>query len=327
MPGLAAVLVSLVLSQAPAPQTPSPAAQPAATAPSTASAADRAAAAAEKAAQAAQVAAEAAQRAADAAAKIAAGVPAKPAAAPAPAPVPPGADRWSGTIGVGLISLTGNARSITGTANASVSRKTDGWILGGKLSGTYGESRNADGSNQVLAEAAAGQLRVDRLFDVRYTGYVLGGLETDHVKSIELRSYGEVGATIVWVDAAGSSGWKTYLRTDLGYRLTQDRRYQYFAPNPADVGPLGSVTLNSPRAALAFRYDVTKDVLFSEDADIMPNVVGASRVLANSVTKIAARLSRSLSFGTTFTVAHDSAPAPGKRPTDTTLAVTLEAIL
>ncbi len=318
MNGLALVFASMLLTQTPPAPAPAPA--------PTATAADRAAAAAEKAAQAAQLAAEAAQKAADAAARIAGGVPAKPAEAPPP-PAPPSADKWNGTVGVGLISLTGNSKSITVTSNASASRKTDGWIFGLKVFGTYGESQKAGASTEVLAQAAGGQLRVDRLFHQRYSGYVLGGLETDHVKSLQMREYGELGATIIWVDAAGESGWKAYLRTDLGFRVTQDRRYQFYATATVPRGNLPDETLTSPRAGLAFRYNLTKDVLFSEDAEIMPNVVGASRVLVNSVTKIAARLSTSLSFGTSFTVAHDSSPAGGKLPTDTTLALTLEALL
>src|SRR5215472_12757556 len=77
---------------------------------STSDDAARAAAAAEKAAEAAQKAAEAAARAAEAAARATGQ--AAPSAAPAPV-APPAASKWTGSVGLGLISITGNATALT----------------------------------------------------------------------------------------------------------------------------------------------------------------------------------------------------------------------
>ncbi len=293
----------------------------------------RAAAAAEKAAQAAAIAAEAAVKAAEAAARISAVVPARlevppapAAAAAAPAAAP---SVWTGTVGLGLISLTGNSRTVTFNTNAAAERKTEGWILGTKLYATYGQNRAAVAADtETVAEAAGLQLRVDRRFGPRYSTYLLAAADTDHVKSVELRSTGEAGATVVWVDAGGDAGWKTTLKTDLGFRVADEHRYEYFPADPL-VAPhgLAGVTLYAPRAALAFRYAMSKDVLFAEDAEILPNVVGDSRVVVNSVSKISTRLSRTLAFGVAFSVNHDSAPASDKVATDTALALTLDVLL
>lgn len=289
----------------------------------------RAAAAAEKAAQAAATAAEAALKAEEAAARVSAVVPARleapaaPAAQAAPA-APPKASPWTGTVGVGLISLTGNSRTVTFNANAQAERKSEGWIVGTKLYATYGQNRVAAlGATETVAEAAGGLLRLDRRFAERYSAYVLGAADTDHVKSVELRSTGEVGASILWVDAGGASGWKTTLRTDLGFRVANEVRHRYYP----ESGPAPDETLYAPRGALGFRYALSKDVLFAEDAEILPNVVGESRVVVNGVTKISTRLSRTLAFGVAFTVNHDSRPAEGKVPTDTALALTLDVLL
>jgi putative salt-induced outer membrane protein YdiY len=320
MTPLAFLLASLLAAQ----PAPSGAASDAAAA----DAAARAAAAAEKAATAAAVAAEAALRAAEAAARVSAvlsarfEVPAAPATAPPAPPPPPSA--WSGTVGLGFISLTGNSRTVTFTANVAAERKSTDWIASTKAYGNYGQNRSATTQDtETVAEAAGLLLRLDRRFATRYTAYVLGGVETDHVKSVELRSAGELGATIVWVDAKGDTGWTTSLRTDLGFRVSEERRYQYF-PTAQEIP---DVTLYAPRAGLAFAYAVSKDVVFTEDAEVMPNVVGDSRVLVNSVSKISTRLSRTLAFGIAYKVAYDSAPAPEKVSTDTTLALTLDVLL
>jgi putative salt-induced outer membrane protein YdiY len=288
----------------------------------------RAAVAAEKAAQAALIAAEAALKAAEAASRVTANVPVKLEAPPAPPPAPPAAaakpTAWSGTVGLGMISLTGNSRTVTFSTTLAAERKSEDWIWGTKAYASYGQNRAAgDGGTETVAEAAGALLRLDRRFGPRYSAYVLGAADTDHVKSVEIRSTGEAGATVVWVDAAGAAGWTATLRTDLGFRIADEQRYQYY-PTRLQVD---DEILYAPRAGLAFKYGLSKDVVFTQDAEILPNVVGDSRVIVNSISKISTRLSRSLALGVAFTVNHDSRPAVDKVPTDTALALSLDVLL
>src|SRR3954471_15132773 len=105
-----AVLLTVALAQAPA-ETPAP------------DRVEQAVQAAQKAAEAAEKAAVAAQKAAEAAA--AAVAPKAPAEIPTtPSPPAPGEkkDTWRGLVGVGLIAITGNAETLTGTANAQADR-------------------------------------------------------------------------------------------------------------------------------------------------------------------------------------------------------------
>lgn len=291
-------------------------------------AAERAAVAAEKAAAAAQTAAEAAQRAAEAAAAVA-GVPKPaPAAAPSPAAAAAPKKKWTGTVGVGLISLTGNSKSVTFNATGAAERKSDGWILGLKGLAVYGQTRAPDGSaTQTVAQGAGVQARMDRKFHDRYSAYLLVAGDTDHVKSVEIKYTAEAGASITWVDASGPSGWKTSLRTDLGFRWAQENRYAYYVVPPEVSRPLDTVTLYAPRLGLSFKYALNKNVLFTEDAEILPNVVGAGRVVVASTAKLSSRLTESLSFGASFQLNHDSTPAAGKVATDTILGLTIEMLL
>jgi len=287
---------------------------------------ERAAAAAEKAAAAAQVAAEAAQKAAEAAASVAGRAAATPAATAPAAKAETPKDQWSGTIGLGLISLTGNSKSVTFNANGAGEWKSDGWVLGIKATAVYGQTRPPEGgATQTVAQAAGILCRADRKFHERYSGYVLAAFETDHVKSVEIRYTGEAGASIAWVDARGPSGWKAGLRTDLGFRWAQEDRFQFYPT--ATSGPLPTKTLYAPRLGVAFRYQVNKDVFFTEDAEILPNVVGAGRVVVNSATKVSAHLTESLTFGASFQMNHDSRPAAGKVDTDTILGLSIDMLL
>ena len=240
-----------------------------------------------------------------------------PAEDAAPAPV-----AWKGTVGAGLLVLTGNSDTVTFTGAAAASRETFGWILSAKASGAYGENRSAaGGASQVSAYAAAGQLRLDRKFGEVWTVYVLGGLEADHVASVEYRTVGELGVAAQWLDRKEADWQRLALRTDLGLRYGYEARYQYYG---TPEGPLPGVELLAPRLGLAFRYGFSKEVFLTEDAEIFPSLTGASRVQVKSVTKLSSRLTQAMTLGVGYTVAFDSRPAAGKEKTDSALTALLE---
>jgi hypothetical protein len=308
MPAVAPLAAALILAQA--------------------SDAARTAAAAEKAAQAAQAAAEAAARAAAAAERAAQGAAARapeaaPPAAPAARPSP-----WSGSAAAGFTSLTGNGRALLFTASAAAERKTEGWIAGARTSGAFGQARPAGGTGlETSALAAALAARIDRRFTPATSAYALGAVETDHVKSVEARYGLELGTGVAWLDSA-SGDRSLFLRTDLGVRVQDESRFRYYPTSVA--GSLPGEVMVAPRFAVAFRWRPGKEMLLSQEAEVLPDVKGRSggpsRVMARSVTRVAARLLEGFHLGVGFTVEHDSAPAPGKVPTDTLLATTLEAL-
>jgi hypothetical protein len=289
--------------------------------------------AAERAAQAAERAAAAAERSAAAAAErlarsleTAAPVP-PPAPVPPVPPTPPKPSPWTLTAGVGLISLTGNAQAITLTGNVDAQRKAEKWILTLKAMGSYGQSVPAGAPAGSVAEITAlsalfsGQ--ADYRFSDRISAFIASGVDTDHVKSVEVRGFGGVGVGIIWLDQKDNGFQRSYLTTDIGLRYQRENRFQYF-PAPLD---LPDVDLLAPRVAGSFRYALNKEVLFQQDVEVLPNVLGPSRVLVNTLSKISARLVSVLSVGMSFAVKYDSRPAEGRVPTDTQLTVGLEAAL
>lgn len=237
----------------------------------------------------------------------------------APAPKPP---EWKGTVGAGLVTLSGNSESTTFTGTASGSRETLGWIASVKAAAAYGENRAAGATaSQVSAYSGALQLRLDRKLGEIWSVFALGGVETDHVASIEYRSAAELGAGAQLVERKEGDWLKVGLRTDLGLRYGYEARYQYYG---TPLGPQPGVELIAPRAGVAFRYGFSKDVFLTEDAEAMTSLSGETRWLAKSVTKLSSRLSESFTFGVGYTVAYDSRPAEGKVTTDQALTALLE---
>jgi hypothetical protein len=330
----AALLIATSLqAQTPAPTPPAtppaPAAEAAPTSPEAraAAAAERAAAAAERAAEASARAAEAAERAATAASQAPAPGTATPAEAAAAAAAEK-KDVWDVTLGAGLISLTGNASTFTFSGLASAQRKTERWIYAFKAFSSYGRSRppeveGAEAISQVVALNAGAELRGDRRFTQVLSGYLQIGAETDHVKSVESRSFGEGGLGVLWWDDKSPEGRLSYLRTDAAFRYARETRFQYY-PTRLD---LPDVDLGGPRFGAVFRYGLNEHVLFKEDVEVLVSVIGDSRMLLNSQTQLSVGLTDALSLGASFLVKHDSSPPPGKVDTDTALALNLEVKL
>lgn len=233
---------------------------------------------------------------------------------------------WSGTAGLGAIVLTGNTSTTTLNALLSTQRETAGWILGAKASGVYGRTRPVDRSlpDQTVALAASGQLRGDRKLLPQLTVFALGGVDTDHVASVEARGYGEGGLGYIWLDRKQDGKEAVFLRTDLGLRYTYESRWQYYATATAPAGDLPDREQLAPRAGLAARYAFSQYVALLEEAEVLAAVTGGERYQVRSLTKLTSKLTSAMTAGVGYLVAYDSAPAPGKVDTDTALTATLE---
>jgi len=241
----------------------------------------------------------------------------EPAAAAPPKPV-----EWKGSVGAGLIVLTGNTDTTTFTGSASASRETFGWILSAKGAAAYGQSRPPTVPVRAVSTLNGSLvLRLDRKLGEVWSVYVLGGVEADHVASVELRSLGELGGAAQWLELQEGDWQRVALRTDLGFRYAYEARHQYFG---APGAPLPAVEEFSPRLGLAFRWGFSKEVFFTEEAEALASVTGPTRVQSKSVSKLSSRLHQGLTMGVGYTVAHDSRPAPGKAGTDTGLTALLE---
>ena len=164
------------------------------------------------------------------------------------------------------------------------------------------------------------QARGARRWTERTSTYVALGVEPDHDKSIEARPGAEAGLSLIWLESREGDFVRTRLRNDIALSYANESRFQYY---PTAL-QLEDVTIVAPKIGVALRHALDKDVIFTEDFELLVDVVTASHVLAMSTTKIATRLVGALSLGVAFVVTHDSLPAPGKRATDTALTIGLE---
>jgi hypothetical protein len=283
----------------------------------------QAAQAAQRSAEAAERAARAAERAVEAVEAILKREEAKPPPPVVTAAVPPGASSpWKGTAGLSLIWLAGNSSAIAFNATGSAAKKWGLWGLGLKGYAAYGETTQAGQPAQVNALAAGAKVRGDRSVD-EVTLFIAVGGDTNHVKSVEFVGFGEAGAGIVWMQRKEANFERVFLRTDLSVHYERESDFQYYPAPQA----LPERQLLGPRISGVFRYALKKEILFSQDAEDIPNILGDARLRLNANTKLASRLTETLSMNVSFQLQYDSEPPPTKLSTDTALTVGVELAL
>lgn len=237
---------------------------------------------------------------------------------PAPQVAPP---EWNGTVGLSVIALGGNTESLTINLSGIAERKTNTWRWSAKAAGTYGRTRVEAGEKPtVLALGGNAQLRADRSLSEPVALFGLLGEETDHIKSVEHRPYAETGVAVRWLERKQAERTVLMLRTDLGFRYAYESRFQYY-PTPSN---LPDVQLLAPRFGLAFRYAVSEHVTVLEEAEVARNVVGPSRTLVTSLSRLQAQLLGPLALSVGLQINYDSAPAEGKVPVDTIFTTGVE---
>jgi hypothetical protein len=244
------------------------------------------------------------------------------------------------TVGAGLIWLAGNSQSLVFSGNSAVQVKTENWIYSGKAAGAYGKTKPAGSMEpaKISALNAAASLRGDRRFTERVTGYVSVGIDADHVKNIKYRPNVEGGASVTWFEEKKEDFVTQSLRTDLGLRYAFEERYLFFPPcmpgmtcPGVDIDPDDKIL--APRLGVAFRYAVNENLVFTEDLEVMPDVLATegkegTRVLLNSTSKIAIKLTKGLALGVALGLLYDTQPAAPEGVTveklDSALTVGLE---
>lgn len=230
------------------------------------------------------------------------------------APPPPA---WSYQLGVSLLSVTGNANALTGKLSGQAEGTFGKW--GTKIAGgaTYGQTTAATtDESEVTALNANLSAKGQRSVSKRFNTYLLGGGMTDHVANIEFQVFGEAGVGLVWFERVEDDFVKSKLSTDLGFRYTREHRFQYYRERTN----LPNVDIYSPAIKASFRYALTKTAVFTEELEVLPDIVDTRNVRAVSTAAISAQIDKGIALSLGFKVRYIGVPAEGAKTTDTELA-------
>ena len=241
--------------------------------------------------------------------------------ATAPGAPPAAGSTLSGTVSLGIATLTGNSDSTTLSFGAAMTRKTPDWIYGFKASGAYGRSTDPNtGVESVNALNASGAVRGARRLSPLVAVYLEGIVDTDHLKSIEWRPAGEGGVSFQLVDEKDGDFQTRSLRVDFGFRGGYEYRFQYY-PVPLN---LEDQTIAAPKGGFSIRYAFSREAILADELNLLVNLPDGPRLLLTNVVKLSTQVYRMLAFSVSYGISEDSAPPPGKKNLDTTLMLALE---
>ena len=229
---------------------------------------------------------------------------------------PPKLSPWSGHFGANVLAVTGNANAVTGSITAKVMGEWPKWQLTLAGDAAYGQA-NITGTPtpQVTALNADFFARGERDLGSVFSAYLQAGVLTDHVASIELQSYGEAGVGITWLEQKAGDYIRAKIKTDVGFRYMHESDYQYYP----ELVYLGIQDVYAMRIAASFHYALSKVTVFSEDVEVLPDLVDAKDVRVTSTTAIAAQVAGGVALTLSFKVRYIGVPAAGAKPTDTAL--------
>ncbi|MDF1562327.1 MAG: DUF481 domain-containing protein [Deltaproteobacteria bacterium] len=225
---------------------------------------------------------------------------------------------FSYQLGLGLIAVSGNANAVTGKISGGAEGDWESWKVKLMAAAAYGQTTAATTDLvEVTALNANLSLRGDRKVSKMFSIYLLTGVSADHIASIEAAGLGEAGASLTWWETKNGEDFvKSRFSTDLGFRFTHESRFQYF---PAHEN-LDNVDIYSPRLALSLRYALTKTAVFTEEAEILPDLVNTKNLRATSTSTLTAQLGGGVSLNAALQIRYIGDPAEGKKSTDTELS-------
>ncbi|MCY1036399.1 DUF481 domain-containing protein [Corallococcus sp. BB11-1] len=230
---------------------------------------------------------------------------------------------WTGSAALSFLLLAGNSRSLALTANGLAEYRTKVWVATFKADGvleTAASAEEGDGDEDVVAEALVASVRGERRFTPLLGAYALVYGKTDHLASIELRLDGEAGIAFTLLERDTKYAEQQLLRLDLGLHYSNESRFQYFE----DEQELPSVDLLAPGGRLTFYYPFNERLKFTQYLEVFPNILGDSRLLADSTTKLSTYITHRLALSTNLLVQLDTAPAAGKAVADVALTLGAE---
>jgi putative salt-induced outer membrane protein YdiY len=244
---------------------------------------------------------------------------------PAPPELPPCEEEdeeesspWDVAAGLGLSFFSGNSRAYTLTGDVLAEYNSPQWVFTLEGDGAYGRAAAAgDAEREVTAEELGGWVRTERRFTPLLGAYVFLGASTDHLANLALRTEAELGVDFTLLERVEDEDDEALLRVFVGGHFAHDERTAY----DAGEAELEDVNLWSPALALTFQYDLNERVHLRQDGRVLPNIVGDSRVLLESTTKLSVQMTSHFALTTFFKLKHDSEPAAGAVPTDTVLTL------
>jgi putative salt-induced outer membrane protein len=200
------------------------------------------------------------------------------------------------TVGLGLVTTSGNTNVTTFNFGNSFSYLAHPWVLSEAASMIYGSSHDTVNNDQYHL-----LLRVDYALHDGLSAYLYGGFDRDRFAGIVSRYQEAVGLAWKAVEKPAD-----LLTLEAGLGENQQR----------DVGSGSTTSFTAARAAATYKHMLNKTAYAQEAAEVLPDLQHTKNIRINSATDLVAPLSTAMSLKVGYVIRFDNLPPVGFKKTD-----------
>ncbi len=208
--------------------------------------------------------------------------------------------KWTGSVNIGASYADGNTESRAVNAAAEAVRQTEADRWTAKTYWNYAEQKGSTGDFEISQRRAGASLKYDYFMSKQLYLFGIGGLETDTLAGIKLRSYIGGGVGYQWRDDSdikwGSEAGLTYFKTD--YKTSKDTDYI------------------AARLANNFAWQITEQTKFENNIELFPSIENSKDFYGKSDTKIKTNLSKTMFAQLQWIYQYTNRPASGAERAD-----------
>ncbi len=207
--------------------------------------------------------------------------------------------QWKGEVELGYVETGGNTDTSTATLKSGVLRETGKWRHGLKLEALHSSDEGATTAERfVLSE------KTDYKLSLRDYVFLTLRYEDDRFSGYDYRVIVTSGYGRSFVPTENT---KLNLELGPGYRQSKVHKSETEKEVIA-------------RAALAFKWSISKSATFTQDASVEAGELGA---FIKSVTALKTKINKTLALKASYTVRHNTEVPSETKNTDTVTALTL----
>ncbi|MDD4061328.1 MAG: DUF481 domain-containing protein [Kiritimatiellae bacterium] len=228
---------------------------------------------------------------------------AAPPADPAPAAEAP-APGWATKVTAGFSTKSGNTESDSYSGRIETGKTIDNTILAMLLEGNYAENETTDAEGVTKDEQTEGSAKFNANVKQRFDGFYLYADELathDSIADIKLRN-------------VASTGVGTFLADSDAFKFSVDAGIAYVTERALEDDDYFAL-----RFGERIDYKVNETVSVWEKLEVTPEASDFGNTLVAFEAGIESALTKTMAFGVTLKVDHDSEPNEGVERTDTVL--------
>lgn len=222
------------------------------------------------------------------------------------------------SISAGGLLTSGNTRSLALTGAGHYRLRRSDNQLGIAAAANFAQAAaDADSDLETTVENYQGNLRYDRFFSERLTGFLSVSARHDTFQGLDLRLNLSPGLAYYFLIEESIRFWG-----ELGYDLQHDiRTEELLEASEEDLED--TATRHNARAFLGYSNTLNEHLTVATGLEYLQSVNEPEFWRLNWDLGLTSKIAESFSIATTFSLKYDSSPLPGVENTDTVTAINL----